>query len=493
MRVLVVEDEPGVRSSLVELIEELGYDVSAAGSLADALDALKRPPDVCVTDLGLPDGSGLDVVRAAKAARPDCAVLVLTGRGSILAAVETMRAGAHDFLLKPLKPALLAASLARLAEHRAPPAEARLESAAAGQLGEMVGRSPAMREVFRLILRVAGSEAPVMITGESGTGKDVAARALHAHSRRARGPFVALNCGAISPNLVESELFGHEKGSFTGAERRRPGTFEMAMGGTLFLDEVTEMPPDLQVKFLRVLDTRTFRRVGGNEELDVDVRLVASSNRDLAEAMHTGSFRSDLFYRLNVFPLTMPPLRERKEDVPALASHFLSQIEENERRGFTSFAARALQVLAGYDWPGNVRELRNAVHRSYVLSDPPVIPAEAVQAVLDPDQSAAERSPASPEHRQPPRPAEAEDAVASAAEPAAEPEFDPAFPAVPVRVGERLDAVERKLLIATLQAVNGNRRRAAEILGISLKTVYNRIKEYGFEGPADPEGSRPGS
>ena len=261
----------------------------------------------------------------------------------------------------------------------------------------------------------------------------------------------------------------------------------MAKGGTLFLDEVTEMPPDLQVKFLRVLDTRTFRRVGGNEELDVDVRLVASSNRDLAEAMHSGSFRSDLFYRLNVFPLTMPPLRERKEDVPALAAHFLSRIEENERRGFTSFAARALGVLAGYDWPGNVRELRNAVHRLLVLSDPPVIPAESVEAVLDLDRSAAERSPESPGPQAPVEPAD--EAVV---EPEAEPEIDPAFPSVPVRVGERLDAVERKLLIATLHAVNGNRRRAAAILGISLKTVYNRIKEYGLDDPAAPGGSRPG-
>ncbi|HEX7615545.1 MAG TPA: sigma 54-interacting transcriptional regulator, partial [Thermoanaerobaculia bacterium] len=232
MKVLVVEDEPRVRASLVELIQELGYEASAVGSVADARDALTRgEPDVCITDLGLPDGNGLDVVRAAKAARPDSAVLVLTGKGSILAAVEAMRAGAHDFLLKPLKPTLLAATLARLAEHRAPHPAAHAEPAAEGQLGEMVGRSPAMQEVFRLIARVAGSEAPVMITGESGTGKEVAARTVHVLSRRIRGPFVAVNCGAISPTLVESELFGHEKGAFTGAERRRSGTFEMAHGG----------------------------------------------------------------------------------------------------------------------------------------------------------------------------------------------------------------------------------------------------------------------
>src|SRR5450759_5483533 len=221
-----------------------------------------------------------------------------------------------------------------------------------------------------------------MITGESGTGKEVAARIVHALSRRIRGPFVAVNCGAISPTLVESELFGHEKGSFTGAERRRAGTFEMAHGGTLFLDEVTEMPPELQVKFLRVLETRTFRRVGGSEELDMDIRLVASSNRDLAEAVRKETFRADLFYRLNVFPLRLPPLRERKDDIPLLATSFLSQIEEKERRGFSSFEGSALEALSGHDWPGNVRELRNAVHRSYVLSDPPAIQAEAAEAVL---------------------------------------------------------------------------------------------------------------
>ena len=468
MKVLVVEDEPGVRASLVELIQELGYEVSAVESVADARAALTRgAPDVCIADLGLPDGNGLDVVRAAKAGRSDCAVVVLTGQGSILAAVEAMRAGAHDFLLKPLKPALLASTLARLSERHDPHPAARPEPAAAGQLGEMVGRSPAMQEVFRLIARVAGSEAPVMITGDSGTGKEVAARTVHALSRRIRGPFIAVNCGAISPTLVESELFGHEKGSFTGAERRRAGTFEMAQGGTLFLDEVTEMPPELQVKFLRVLDTRTFRRVGGNEELDIDIRLVASSNRDLAEAVRSGAFRPDLFYRLNVFPLRMPTLRERKADIPVLASHFLSQVEEKERRGFTAFEEKALEVLDRHDWPGNVRELRNAVHRAYVLSDPPVIQTEAAEAVLDASH-----------------PVERLQAVNADGE---------AWPAVPVRVGEKLEAVERRLLIATLQAVNGDRRTAAELLGISLKTVYNRLKEYGLDPQTLPGGRPRGS
>jgi len=455
VRVLVVEDEPKVRESLVELVQELGYEASQANSVADARAALiSQEPDVCLTDLGLPDGDGLDVVRAAKARRADCAVLVLTGQGSILAAVEAMKAGAHDFLLKPLKPALLASALSRLSEHHPPHPAASAEPQAVDQLGEMLGRSPAMQGVFRLIARVAASEAPVMITGESGTGKEVAARALHALSRRVRGPFVAINCGAISQSLVESELFGHEKGSFTGAERRRAGTFEAAQGGTLFLDEVTEMPPEMQVKLLRVLDTRTFRRVGGSEELDVDVRLVASSNRDLAQAVRSGSFRPDLFYRLNVFPLHLPTLRERKSDIRILAEHFLSQIEQKEGRGFRSFEGSALEAMSRHDWPGNVRELKNAVHRAYILSDPPTVQAEAVEAVLG---------------------------APVAAEVVAEPAEEGVWPTVPVRVGERLDAVERKLLIATLEAVKGDRRTAAELLGVSLKTIYNRLKEYGLD------------
>lgn len=459
MKVLVVEDEPGAREALLELVKDLGYEVTAAASVADAEAALSLfAPDVCITDLGLPDGDGLDVVRAAKATGRDCAVLVLTGKGSVRSAVEAMKAGAHDYLLKPLRTAQLKTALAQLSEQHeamrgvlsaAPP-----DPAAAGGLAGMVGRSAPMLEVFRLLTRVARSNAPVLITGESGTGKEVAAVTVHLLSRRAAQPFVALNCGAISPMLVESELFGHERGAFTGAERRRAGTFEMAHGGTLFLDEVSEMPPEVQVKFLRVLETRTFRRVGGTEELDMNVRLVTSSNRDLADAVRRDAFRSDLFYRLNVFPLRLPPLRDRREDVPLLAAHFLSEIEEKERRGFSSFEPRALEAFSGYGWPGNVRELKNAVHRAYVLSDPPEIEAVAAEAVLT-DSGAAELH-----------------SVAGS---------DDTWPAVPVRVGETLQSVEKKLLTATLLAVRGDKRIAAELLGVSLKTIYNKLKEYQLE------------
>ena len=459
MNVLVVEDEPGAREAIVELVRELGYEASGVGTVADASDAIVRlRPDVCIADLGLPDGDGLDVGRTAKATGHDCAVVVLTGRGSVRSAVEAMKAGAHDFLLKPLRTSQLAAALAHLSERheggRGALAEGLPEAPAEGGLAGMVGRSAPMLEVYRLLTRVARSNAPVMITGESGTGKEVAASTVHLLSRRAGRPFIAVNCGAISPTLVESELFGHEKGAFTGADRRRAGTFEMANGGTLFLDEVTEMPPELQVKFLRVLETRTFRRVGGNEELDMDIRLIASSNRDLAEAVRRETFRADLFYRLNVFPLRLPSLRERKDDIPLLASHFLSEIEMKERRGFSSFEPGALHALATHSWPGNVRELKNAVHRAYVLSDPPGIEAEAAEAVLS-DSGTAE-----------PRPLARD---------------EEAWPAVEVRVGETLQAVEKKLLTATLLAVKGDKRVAAELLGVSLKTVYNKLKEYQLE------------
>jgi len=459
MNVLVVEDEAGAREALVELVKELGYETSAAGSVAEAVAVLARSaPDVCITDLGLPDGDGLEVLRAAKAAGRECDVLVLTGKGSVRSAVEAMKAGAHDFLLKPLKTAQLATALAHLSgrheEARGLLPEALPDPSVVGGLAGMVGRSAPMLEIFRLLTRVARSNAPVMITGESGSGKEVAAATVHLLSRRASRPFIALNCGAVSPTLAESELFGHEKGAFTGADRRRAGTFEMAHGGTLFLDEVTEMPPDLQVKFLRVLETRTFRRVGGSEELDMDIRLVASSNRDLAEAVRRETFRADLYYRLNVFPLRLPPLRERSEDIPLLASHFLAQIEDKERRGFSSFEKRALEALSGHSWPGNVRELRNAVHRAYVLSDPPAIQTEAAEAVLT-DSGSPEIRPAAEDRER--------------------------WPAVPVRVGETLQSVEKKVLTATLLAVNGDKRVAAELLGVSLKTIYNKLKEYQLE------------
>jgi len=330
-----------------------------------------------------------------------------------------------------------------------------------------------------VIARIARSDAPVMITGESGSGKEAAAQTLHSLSRRREKPLVAINCGAVSASLIESELFGHEKGAFTGADRRRTGFFELAQGGTLFLDEVTEMPPDLQVKFLRVLETRSFRRVGGNEELTSDVRIVSSSNRDLAEAVEKKTLREDLYYRLNVLPLHVVPLRERREDVPVLARHFLARIAETEDGGRRTFSPAALEKLSAHAWPGNVRELRNAVHRAYVLSDGETVDESTVVGVLSGRSSGvfpAVRPPA-PGVAAQEKPVEVPPAEASPR--ASSPPGDPL--AVPVRVGDSLEDVERRLLERTLAAVGGNKRKAAEMLRVSLKTVYNKIKQYGLE------------
>ena len=443
MKALVVEDDPGARRALAELLVELGHEPAEAGSVAGALASLEGdPPDVAIVDLGLPDGDGLEVVRAAPGAT---AVLVLTGQGSVRNAVEAMKAGAHDFLVKPLRLPQLRAALDLLDGRAARPPVGPSRSGGDG-LGELLGSSPPMKEVLRLLARVAPSDAPVFLWGESGTGKEVAARTLHSLSRRAAGPFVGVNCGAISPNLVESELFGHEKGAFTGAERRREGTFELARRGTLFLDEVTEMPLEMQVKLLRVLETRAFRRVGGTEERDVDVRVVASTNRDVLEAVASGVLREDLYYRLAVFPLRLPPLRERLADVPVLALEFLRRVEAEEGRGIRDIEPEALAHFGRHAWPGNVRELRNAIHRAYVLSDPPAISGEAAEAVL------AAPAPSLPGGA-----------------------TGEAF-AVPVRVGDTARVAERKLLEATLAAVGGDKRAAAEMLGLSLKTVYNKLK-----------------
>ncbi|MBK6403709.1 MAG: sigma-54-dependent Fis family transcriptional regulator [Holophagales bacterium] len=457
MRVLVVEDDPRSRRALADLLAELGHQPAEAGSVADAIAAYRDlTPDVAIVDLGLPDGNGLDLVSGAP---PGTSVFVLTGQGSVRNAVDAMKAGAHDFFVKPLRPPQLRAALDHLgsrAERPAvppgQPADVRpAEECRAGDgLGGLLGASAPMQEVLRLLTRVAVSDAPVFLYGESGTGKEVAARAIHALSRRASGPFVGVNCGAISPSLVESELFGHEKGSFTGAERRREGTFELARRGTLFLDEVTETPLEMQVKLLRVLETKSFRRVGGTDERDVDVRVVASSNRDVVDAVASGTFREDLYYRLAVFPLRLPPLRERLADVPILAREFLSRVEAEERRDIVDIEPAALEALGRHAWPGNVRELRNVVHRAYVLSDSPAVSLEAVEAVL------AAPAPV------PPGAGGVGDALL-----------------VPVRVGDTARAAEQKLIDATIAAVGGDKRAAAEMLGLSLKTVYNKLRSRG--------------
>jgi two-component system response regulator AtoC len=386
VKVLIVEDDVAVRKGLDIAIRELGGQTKCVGTAGEALRAIEEfQPEVLVVDVHLPDGDGIEVFRAASESNPDRDGVVITGQASLDSAVEALRAGISDYLLKPLRPAQLEVVFQRLYAKRRLESEVetlRAELQETGKLGELIGRSAPMMKMFDVIRRVARSNAPILITGASGTGKEVVARTLHRLSRRSGAPFVAFNCGAISPTLIESELFGHERGSFTGADKRRVGYFEEANGGTMFLDEITEMGPELQVKLLRVLEARTLRRVGGTQDLRVDVRLVSATNRDPREAIKEGKLREDLYYRLNVFPIVLPTLAERREDIPLLAEHFRRQIEDQEKAGVAAWSPEAIQMLDSYDWPGNVRELRNVVHRAYVMTEGETIQPEVLESLL---------------------------------------------------------------------------------------------------------------
>jgi len=386
MRVLVVEDDVAIRRGLESALRDLGATPKAVGTAGEAARVLEEfDPQVLIVDLNLPDGDGIEVFRAAREVKPDRDGIVLTGQASLDSAVEALRAGVSDYLLKPLRPAQLEVVFQRLSARRSLESEVdtlRAELQETGKLGELIGKSPSMVKVFEAIRRVAVSNAPVLVTGQSGTGKEVVARTIHRLSRRASAPFVAFNCAAISPTLIESELFGHERGSFTGADKRRVGYFEEANGGSLLLDEITEMGPELQVKLLRVLEAKTLRRVGGAQDLRVDVRLISATNRDPLDAIKDNKLREDLYYRLNVFPIALPPLAERREDIAVLAEHFRKQIEDQERSGVQAWDPAALRALEAYPWPGNVRELRNVVHRAHVMTEGDTIRPEVLEELL---------------------------------------------------------------------------------------------------------------
>ena len=386
MKTLIVEDDASLRKSLETAVRDLGGEPRGVGTARQASDALREsPPHLLIVDISLPDGDGLEILREARQASPDIDAIVVTGSSAIDHAIEALRAGAADYLLKPLRPVELEAVYQRIAERRRLELELdelRTELQETGRLGEMVGRSEAMQKVFEELRKVARTAAPVLISGASGSGKEVAARTIHRLSRRAGKPFVAFNCGAVSPTLIESELFGHERGSFTGADKRRVGYFEEANEGTLFLDEITEMSAELQVRLLRVLEEKSLRRVGGAQEIRVDVRLLSATNRDPEAAMREGKLREDLYYRLNVFPLRLPPLAERREDIPLLADHFLREIDQQEKAGVRQFDPAAIALLQSHSWPGNVRELRNMVHRAYILTEGDTVRADVVRGLL---------------------------------------------------------------------------------------------------------------
>jgi DNA-binding NtrC family response regulator len=445
VRVLVVDDHLASAEGLRDFLQEWGHEARCASGAVSALAAMESwRPDAVVCDLLMPPGpGGLELLRQVRASDPWVGFIMLTGHGTIEDAVQAIREGAFDFLTKPVDLERLRLLMDRLSERnemRSEVVRLRRTLATLGEEGVAVTRSAAMRRVAELVERIAPSSASVLITGESGSGKDFVAQMLHELSGRARAPFIAVNCPAIPESLLESELFGHERGAFTGAMTERAGLFEHAAAGTLFLDEITEMSPTLQAKLLRVLETRRFRRVGGRDERLADFRVIAATNRDSEEAVRQGRLREDLYYRLNVFHIAVPPLRERREDIAPLAARFVAAFAEQNGREVEGLSNDALRALEAYDWPGNVRELRNAIERAVVLSRGSAIELEELPQRM--------------------------------ARPVVVIESGRAAPVQP------LHEIERLAILGALENFGNNKTHAARALGISLKTLHNKLKRY---------------
>ena len=435
---LVVDDDPSTLLLLANLLERRGFSTRTAASLAEARQSLEPFPDICMVDLRLPDGDGTELLSGGLASRSD--VILLTGHGTVESSVEAMRHGAFDYLTKPLSRGALDRVLARFGGGR------QTGGTASGSTA-IVGDSPEMKRLQHMLARIGPSEMTVLIVGESGTGKELIAARLHELSPRARGRYLALNCGAVSPNLIESELFGHEKGSFTGALRQHAGYFERAHGGTLFLDEITEMPLELQVRLLRVLESRRVARVGSSDTMPVNVRVIAATNRDPREAVKQRKLREDLLYRLQVVPIEVPPLRKRIGDVRVLALHFLAELNRTSKLP-KAFSEQTLNRLEQYYWPGNVRELYNVVQLAYIMAEGRVI--------TDPGNLSATASAGHPES------------------------------AIDVRLGDSLSDVERRLILHTIRQCR-TQDEAARMLGVSTKTLYNKLRLYESQGHPSPD------
>jgi two-component system, NtrC family, response regulator AtoC len=444
---LIVDDDPDVVEWLQEVARLEGFTIARAHSLREARIELGRQrPDVLLTDLRLPDGEGIELMRELD--KPDATeVIVVTGHATVDSAVAALRAGASDYLVKPadlerVQAVLRHAKKTSALQHEI--GELREELRKLGRFGRILGSSPRMQVLYDQLSRVAPTSATVLLIGESGTGKELAAQTLHELSRRRDSSFLPLNCGAVAPQLIETELFGHERGSFTGADRQHKGFFERANGGGIFLDEITEMPMELQVKLLRVLETGTFTRVGGTQQIGSDVRVIAATNREPEKAVGDGKLREDLYHRLNVFPIRLPPLRDRGTDIEQLAQCFLDDLNRAEGT-HKSFSRDALVRLYQHSWPGNVRELKNYVHRTYIMADD----------VIECDLGVSETAP------------KPDDSTT-----------------ITIRVGTPLEEVERRVTMATLAYCGHVKRKAAEILGVSLKTLYNRLESYGGKDAA---------
>ena len=449
-KVLIVEDEENERTGLAELIRAWGYDTETACDGVEGFEAVESwNPAIVVTDLRMPRMDGMQLLERIAAQPQQVAVILLTAQGSVEVAVTAMKRGAFDFIEKPVNPTRLRNILQNAARIRG--AERELEASRrklrdVGVLGELVGASRKMQELFRLIEMVAPSTASVLITGESGTGKELVARTIHSLGARKTKPFLAINCAAIPETLIESEIFGHEKGAFTGALERRTGCFELAEGGTLLLDEIGEMPIATQAKLLRVLEDRKLRRLGSKTETAVDVRVLAATNKEPEDAVARGLLRNDLYYRLNVFNIHMPALREHKEDLPDLVSALLRDMNQKHGRNVAAVSEQVLSAFAMHSWPGNVRELRNTLERAVIVCDSAVIESRHLPPGF------GHVAPRTPVHE---------------------------ANAVRLGVGTTVDEAERLLILKTLEATRNNKTRAAEILGISLKTLHNKLKEYG--------------
>jgi DNA-binding NtrC family response regulator len=467
-KVLIVEDEAHARTGLTELVASWGFRTECAADGVEGLERVRQwSPGIVVTDLKMPRMDGMELLARIRESQQRVVVVMLTAQGSIESAVEAMRMGAYDYIPKPVDPVRLRTILQNANRQREADASNELEatrrlSRDSGVLGALVGSSAQMKAIFQMIERVAPSNVSVLVTGESGTGKELTARCLHDLSSRRNKPFVAVNCAAIPETLIESEIFGHEKGAFTGAIERRAGCFELAEEGTLLLDEIGEMPMATQAKLLRVLEDRKLRRLGSKAETPVDVRVVAATNKDPQQAVASGQLRGDLFYRLNVFNIHMPPLREHASDIPAIVAKMIDDMNQRHGCSITGISPALLDRLMKYDWPGNARELRNTIERATVLAHAGMLEIEHLPPHFGESGYSTRMAPP-----------HAHETHAPALAPARDDDRT-----VHVEVGTTVDEAERQLILKTLHSTHNNKTRAAEILGITTKTLQNKLKEY---------------
>jgi DNA-binding NtrC family response regulator len=446
--ILVIDDEKNIRTGLQAALELDGYEVLLAEDGTTGLSlALNNEVDLVITDLRMPGVSGEEVLRRITTETPGIPVIVLTGHGTVENAVEAMRSGAYDFLTKPLNLDRLSLLVKRALQSRElvlQNRELEQEAEKRKSFEHIIGKSPSMLKLFDVVKRVAPTRASVLITGESGVGKELIANALHNLSTRKDNPIIKVHCAALAENILESELFGHEKGAFTGAVSRKRGRFELAHGGTIFLDEIGEINQSVQIKILRVLQEKMFERVGGEDTIEVDVRVITATNRDLEKEIAEGRFREDLFYRLNVVRIHVPPLRERKDDLPLMISAFVKEFAEENGKVIESIDPKARQALYAYDWPGNVRQLRNCIESAVAMTTGTVITLDELPPSIR--------------------------------------EMDE-IPAITIPVGATMADAEREIILQTLAAQNGNKSKTAEVLGIGRKTLHRKLDEYGDEVP----------